>query len=219
MKFSMLVPCGRCGHQMTVETTGEDSYPDARCSECGTTTWVTDDGRVSRRAIYRAEVELVNKDWSLAIVLSAMSVECELAYLYSKWKMLEANLVPAEVTPAHTEQWEDEFRLLQGGVAGKLDGVTQLLTGETFCDFVNRRTEIASMIQKTYPNVGNRSWKTFFVEELFRKRNKILHSGQVLFGEAEAQACVRMATSLLQIVNEIDKERYTRFDEELRSRL
>jgi hypothetical protein len=183
------------------------------------TTWVTDDGRVSRRAICRAEVELVNKDWSLAIVLSAMSVECELAYLYSKWKMLEANLVPAEVTRAHTEQWEDEFRLLQGGVAGKLDGVTQLLTGETFCDFVDRRTEIASMLQKTYPNVGNRSWKAFFVEELFRKRNKILHSGQVLFGEAEAQACVRMATSLLQIVNEIDKERYTRFDEELRSRL
>ncbi len=64
---------------MLVETTAHDQYPDARCSGCHMVTCVIDDGRVSWRAISRAEIELQHEDWSLAIILSAMSVEFELA--------------------------------------------------------------------------------------------------------------------------------------------
>lgn len=174
--------------------------------------------RISRRALCRAEAELLGEDFSLAIILSAMAVECELAFLYSKWKMLDADLIPSEVTQSQRNAWEDEFRKLKGGVGGKLDGVTRLMTSETFNEFLNRRNGLKSTLQAVYPNMGNRSPSVFFVEELFRKRNKILHSGQVQFGQAEAEACVRMAMSLLQIIVEIDRERYTRLDEELRKK-
>ena len=218
MKFSMLIPCPKCGERLTVETKADEPFPNPQC-ECGAFIWlVQSDMRVSRRALCRAEVELLSGDFSLAIILSAMAVECELAFLYSKWKMLDANLIPSEVTPSHTESWENEFRKLLGGVGGKLDAVTQLMTSETFDSFLARRNELATALQKAYPNKGATSPRTFFVLHLFRKRNKILHSGQVHFGKPEAEASVRLAMSLLQIIGEIDKERIARLDKELQSK-
>ena len=216
MKFPMVVTCPSCKKRLVVEAEGSKPYPNPHC-ECGAAIYLLQsDMRVSRRAFCRAEVELSEEDFSLAIILSAMAVECELAFLFSKWKMLEARLLPNEVTQAHSNSWEQEFRKMKG-VSGKLDAATQLMTGETFDAFLVRRAGLASDLQQKYQNLGNRSPSKFFVEELFRKRNKILHSGHTEFGKPEAEGCVKMATGLLQVIAEIDKERYTRFDMELRS--
>ena len=99
-----------------------------QCSNCQLPIWVIDDGTVSSRVFCRAEVELGRDDWSLAIILSAMSVECELAYLYSKWRALDANLLPSEVKPIQVELWEEEFRKLST-ISRRLDGVSDLLAG------------------------------------------------------------------------------------------
>ena len=105
MKFSMLIPCPKCGQRLTIETKGDNPFPNPQC-ECGAFIWlVQSDMRVSRRALWRAEAELLSGDFSLAIILSAMAVECELAFLYSKWKMLDANLVPSKVTPSERGQF------------------------------------------------------------------------------------------------------------------
>ncbi len=218
MKFLMLIPCPKCGERLTVETKGDEPFPNPQC-ECGAYIWlVQSDMRVSRRALCRAEAELLTGDFSLAIILSAMAVECELAFLHSKWRMLDANLIPSEVTPSHAESWENDFRKVLGGFSGKLDAVTQLMASETFDSFLARKNELAAALQKAYPNKGATSPSKFFVRELFRKRNKILHSGEVQFGKPEAEACIRMAMSLLQIIGEIDKERIARLDKELRSK-
>ncbi len=218
MKFPMLVPCPTCGKRLTVETKGNEPYPDLQC-ECGATIYVVQSSiPVSRRVLCRAEAELLGEDFSLAIILSAMCVECELAFLHSKWKMLDAGLIPCEVTQTHTDAWEEEFRRVQGGITGKLDCITQLLVGENFDAFLVRRTDLATVLQQIHQNIGARSPKSYFAEELFRKRNKILHFGQAQFGKPEAEGCVRMAMSLLQIIGEIDKERYMRFDKSLDQR-
>jgi len=211
----MVLTCPSCKKRLIVQAEGSKPYPNPHC-ECGATIYLLQsDMRVSRRVFCRAEVELSDEDFSLAIILSAMAVECELAFLFSKWKQLEGRLLSHEVTQAHTNLWEQEFRKLKG-VSGKLDAATQLMTGETFDAFLQRRADLASRLQKNHANIGNRSASKFFVEELFRKRNKILHSGNTEFGKHEAEACVKMATTLLRIIAEIDKERYTRFDEELK---
>lgn len=213
MKFTMLVPCPKCGNRLTVEAKGNDPYPDPQC-ECGAPIWIVQsDMRVSRRILCRAEAELLDQDFSLAIILGAMSIECELTFFVLKYKMLDAKLIPSEVKQVNTDEWEEEFRKIQSGIGGKLDGITQLLLGETFDTFLSRRNDLAAALQQIHRNLGTRSPKAYFAEELFRKRNKILHSGQVLFGKPDAEACVRMAMSLLQIIGEIDKERYVRFDE------
>jgi hypothetical protein len=216
MKFPMVVTCPSCKKCLVVEAEGSKPYPNPRC-ECGATIYLLQsDMRVSRRVFCRAEVELSDEDFSLAIILSAMAVECELAFLFSKWKQLEARLLPNEVTQAHTNLWGQEFRKLKG-VSGKLDAATLLMTGETFDAFLMRRADLASWVKQNHPNIGNRSASKFFVEELFRRRNKILHSGHTEFGKLEAEPCVKMATTLLRLIAEIDKERYTRFDEELKT--
>lgn len=218
MKFRMLVPCPNCGKRLTVETRGDDRYPDPHC-ECGAAIWlVQSDMRVSRRALARAEAELHDEDYSLAIILAAMAVECELAFLFSKWKMLDADLLPSEVTPAHSEAWETEFRKVLHGVGGKLDAVTRFLTNSTFDDFIARNKKLSALLPQVYPNMRSRKPKTFFVQELFRRRNKILHSGQVQFTKEDAEACTKMAMSLLQILAEIDNERYRHFEEELKAK-
>ena len=216
MKFPMVVTCPSCKKRFVVEAEGSKPYPNPHC-ECGAAIYLLQsDMRVSRRAFCRSEVELSEEDFSLAIILSAMAVECELAFLFSKWKMLEERLLPNEVTQVHSDSWEQEFRKMKG-VGGKLDAATQLMTGETFDAFFVRRADLASRVQQICPNMGSRSPSKFFVEELFRKINKIPHSGHIEFGKPEAEACVKMATGLLQVIAEIDKERCTQFDKELRS--
>lgn len=212
----MVVTCPGCKTRLVVEAEGSKPYPNPRC-ECGATIYLLQsDMRVSRRVFCRAEVELSDEDFSLAIILSAMAVECELAFLFSKWKQLESRLLPNEVTQAHTNLWEHEFRKLKG-VSGKLDAATLLMTGETFEAFLMRRADLASWLKQNHPNIGKGSASKFLVEELFRKRNKILHSGHTEFGKLEAEACVKMAATLLRMIAEIDKERYTRFDQEMKT--
>jgi hypothetical protein len=216
VKFPMLVPCRRCGNELTIETTGDERYPDVQCSSCQLPIWIIDDGTVSSRVFCRAEVELGRDDWSLAIILSAMSVECELAYLYSKWKALDANLVPSEVKPIQVELWEEEFRKL-GTISRRLDAVSDLLAGCTFDSFLALRPDVLSALSKTHPRLGTSS-KDFFIKELFWTRNKILHSGKVQFGSSEAAACVKTAMTMIQIIRLIDRDRYLRLEEELKAR-
>lgn len=168
MKFPMVVTCPSCKKRLVVEAEGSKPYPNPRC-ECGATIYLLQsDMRVSRRVFCRAEVELSDEDLSLAIILSAMAVECELAFLCSKWKQLEARLLPNEVTEVHTNLWEQEFRKLKG-VSGKLDATTLLMTGETFDAFLMRRADLASRLKQNHPNIGNGSASKFFVEELFAR--------------------------------------------------
>jgi hypothetical protein len=216
MKFAMIVPC-KCGTKNIAETTGDNSYGTVYCANCHVPTHVIDDHRISRRSFARAEVELTKEDWSLTIILSAMSVETELAYLHSKWKALDADLLPNEITKVDAEAWEEAFRKLWT-LVGRLDGVAELLVGEGFDSFLLRRSELTDTLKNSYPNLGTRTPKQFFSEELFHRRNKILHSGQVQFGKLDAELCLSIARSMLQILNEIDKERYTRFDKELHSK-
>jgi hypothetical protein len=158
-------------------------------------------------------VELGREDWSLAIILGAMSVECELAYLYSKWKALDADLAPHEVKPSLRESWETEFDKLWS-ISGKLDAVSKLLTGHGFDFFVSHKPDVLSTPQQTYSHLEV-SPKDFFIQALFWKRNKILHSGKVQFGKAEAETCVKVALNMIQIMRLMDKDRGVRFVSQL----
>jgi hypothetical protein len=220
MKFQALTRCQGCGERLTAEMKGSEPYPDLRC-ECGAVMYAVEPcgTPISRRLFCRAQAELLGEDFSLAIILSAISVECELAFLYSKWRMLGVGLIPSEVTPADTAAWEEGFRKLPGGLSNKLDEVTRLLTGVSFDLFIANRNDLTNVVRLVHPDIGMKSPRAFFVQELFWKRNRIMHSGYVQYGKPDAEACVRIAMSLLQIIREADKERYTRLDDELRGRL
>jgi hypothetical protein len=48
--------------------------------------------------------------------------------------------------------------------------------------------------------------KEFFIKELLHKRNKIVHFGEINFQKADAEMCLRLATTLAEILRGMDAE-------------
>jgi len=49
--------------------------------------------------------------------------------------------------------------------------------------------------------------KVLLVEELFRRRNKIVHFGKIDFEPPDAEVCFELATTLSKILAAMDAER------------
>lgn len=209
MKFSFPVPCSRCGETFDVNVTAMPTPKSVQCPKCDLTIWLVEPlGNVVGMAILgRASAELKNGDCTLAIVLGAMAVECELAYLFMKWKGVDlmSSRMP---TDADEEEWEREWREDARTVAARLDRVSSLLTGQPFDSFLSQRGELLQALHTRYPVSQNSpSPKEFFVKELFHKRNKIVHSGKIDYQQADAQMCYTLAATLTQILAAMDVHR------------
>lgn len=199
MKSSFPFKCG-CGYELTFETTGTDKFPDTSCPKCHSPIWIIDNGVVSTRVFNKAFEQLKAGDYTLAIILSAMAVECDLARLYVKWK--EIDLIPAGVmTPSQTEKdsWEETLRSWMG-IAVRLDKVCEFLTKEVLDSFISNRPDLKQAIHITHPaSVPCGSFNQFFQEHLFWKRNQVVHFGRINFERPDAEECLQLAATLLKI--------------------
>jgi hypothetical protein len=131
MKSKFTVTCS-CGQQSTVETTGTQDPKDLQCSACGTAFWfVRPLGNfVGTRILGRASAELQNKDFTLAIVLSAIAVECELARLFMKWNEVDL-LDTRRATQADTDAWSEKWNKWTRIVV-RLDKASALMVGDSY---------------------------------------------------------------------------------------
>jgi hypothetical protein len=50
------------------------------------------------------------------------------------------------------------------------------------------------------------SAKEFLIKELFHRRNKIVHFGEINFQRADAEMCLKLATTLSQSLRAMDAE-------------
>ncbi|HEV2232779.1 MAG TPA: hypothetical protein VGV68_05165 [Terriglobia bacterium] len=217
MKSSVTIPCD-CGRQLTLESSGTQPFISPVCPNCHTTIFVIEPrgNPISIRILNRAWAELENKDFTLVIVFSAMAVECELAYLFFKWKELElsATRTPAE---ADKNEWEKQWRDCLS-VTARLDEVSKLLTEEAFGSFLSHNGALLKPLHNKFPNSRNpASLKDFLQKEFFDKRNKIVHRGQINFQQADAEQCFSLAATLRQILSEMDSQRNKRLQAELKA--
>jgi hypothetical protein len=207
MKSSFTVTCG-CGEAFPLNAIGTQFPKDAQCPKCRLAIWLVEPlGNVVGMTILgRAATELKNGDWTLAIVLGAMAIECELVYLFMKWRRID--LMSARMpTDTDQEEWEQQWRDDVRTIAARLDKVSRLLTGQAFDSFLSKHTELLQTIQSRYPAYkGVTSPKDFFVRELFHRRNKIVHLGEIDFQQADAEMCFTLATSLSQILASMDAQ-------------
>jgi hypothetical protein len=208
MKFSFPVTCG-CGETFPVNSSGTQFPKDAQCPKCHSTIWLVEPlGNVVGMAILgRAAKELKNGDWTLAIVLGAMAVECDLVYLFMKWNRID--LMSAR-TPndADDEGWEKQWRDDVRTVAARLDKVSGLLTGQPFDSFLSQNSGLLQAVHARYPaSKGAASPKDFFIKELFHRRNRIVHFGEIDFQRPDAEMCFTQATTLSQILAAMDAQR------------
>ncbi len=201
----------QCGYQLVVETTGTKPLKDTECPNCHTPIWFVAPlaDVVGVRIMNRAWAELAKEDFTLTIVLSAMAIECELARQYGKWKGIDLsiaqniNVFQAQRNP----QWAKEWREFQT-TSRRLDEISKLLTCKTFDSFLSSNSDLSKVIAAEFPGIsGCSSAKKFFIQELFHRRNRILHGGEVDFNELEARACFGLAAALFRIKTTMDLHR------------
>jgi hypothetical protein len=213
MKFSFPITC-QCGHKMTMETSGTGDPKEQQCPECFTAFYFVQPlgNVVGMRIFNRAWSELQNGDFTLVIVLSAMAVECELARLFFKWH--EVDLFPVHIaTQADKDGLEKAWRKWIS-IAVRLDKVSTLLTGKSFDSFLSHKPEFLKSISAKYPTLTvGASSKEFFIKELFYKRNKIVHAGEINYQQPDGDMCFTLANALLGILEAMDKQRIKAMDE------
>ena len=213
MKFSFPVTCG-CGETFSVHVSGTQFPKDAHCPKCHSQIWLVEPlGNVVGMAILgRAATEFKNGDWTLAIVLGAMAVECDMAYLFMKWNRID--LMSTKMpTDADAEAWEKQWRDEVRTVAARLDKVSALLTGHTFDSFLSQNKALLQHVHTRYPaSKSEPSTKKFFITELFHRRNRIVHFGDINFQQTDAEMSLTLATSLSQILSAMDAHRRKALD-------
>ena len=215
MKYLIPVSCS-CGESFAKDVVGTQVPETVYCPRRGSPIHlVAPLGNVVAMAILsRARTEFENGDWTLTVVLGAMGVECELVFLFMKWSRLDYEILSnRDATDAEEEafekQWRDDFRT----IAAKLDKVSNLLTGQAFDSFLSQNSRLLQDVRARYSAFNNyKSAKEFFIEELCRKRNKIVHSGKIDFQKSDAEMCLTLAMALYWILVEMDMTRRTTLD-------
>lgn len=207
MKSTVSITC-QCGHHMTLVASGTQDPEENQCPKCHTPFWFIQPlgNFVGIRIFNRAWAELENKDFTLLIVLSAMAVECELARLFIKWNEIDV-MDKTMPTQADRDGWAEQWRKwTQIGV--RLDKVSTLLTGEDFDSYLAHNPGLLKSVQATYPTFAvGASTKDSFIKDIFHKRNKIVHQGEIDFQQADAEMCFTLAAALFDILKDMDGKR------------
>lgn len=211
MKFPIPIRC-QCGNEWTIFAVGNETPESTHCDKCGLTVHLINSAFVSTKVFVKAQRETQDGDFSLGIILSAMSVECELARLFFKWKEIDGGYVPADVTPAIINRFEAEFRKLLR-IEDKLDAVSKLLTYKTLAQFFKANDAMQNWIKTEQPVLVKQSLKTYMQENLFWKRNRVIHSGKVDFKKEDSTKALAVATVLLRLLQAMDVERIKELDE------
>lgn len=153
----------------------------------------------------RARQELLRGDITIATLLSAVAVEAEMAYLFFKWKAIDSQKVPPNITPEDRNQWEDEWANMRS-IGKRLDELSRLLTGKPFDEFARSNKKLLESALTGYnPAV---SIKDFLQDQVFDKRNYIAHYGKIDFQEADGKQSLSLATALLNLLHAMDAKRY-----------
>lgn len=215
MKTTMPFLC-RCGESLKVEATGTALPQDIHCPKCGIAPWFIPPLRnvVGLLALGRAHSELTNGDFTLTVILSAMAVECEMSRLFVKWNgidQMRANQTGIMPTQAEEDLWIDEWRSFSR-IKRRLDEVSKLLTALDFNEFISQNSGLLSGISGKYPGLKSQTPKDFFQQELFNKRNNVVHHGEIDFKKADGEMCFLLASALTDILKEMDNKRIAALD-------
>lgn len=189
--------------------------PDTFCSICSATIWRKQDGQTRTKTLNNAWKEFEAGDFTLAIMLSAVAVECELGRVFAKWKSIDSGLLTGSPSAFQKNQWVAEFRY---GAFESLDRVCDFLTGQDFDPFVFSRSDLTCAIQERHPaSASAKSLRKFFSTSLFWRRAEIVHGGRTDFGTEDAEEALRCALTLFYIISEMDFARRRTTEQNLRN--
>jgi hypothetical protein len=197
---------------MPLEVSGSQLPEYAKCSDCDASISLVQPlgNIVTMLLTARAKQELAHNDITICTLLSAVAVEAEMSYLYLKWRAIESQKLPADQTLEDKKQWEEECTNMRS-ISKRLDELSRLLTGKPFDEFACLNKELFKPSLIGYKPAT--SFKDFFQEQFFQKRNQIVHYGKIDFGEADGTQSLSLATALLDLFRAMDTRRINILDE------
>jgi len=218
MKFTVPISCSVCGRDFSALGYGQLTFPPATCT-CGATIHVFDPLTISvvgERLLYRSQAELQSGDFTMPIICGAMAVETALTRVYLKWREIEHGYGTA--TDADRKAWEGDYfnGVRPGGFAKSANFVSGYLTGKSFDSYVD---DLAAR-SGTALAVPVIEMKTAHINaELFKRRNRIMHWGNVEYTKQDAQKAFEAAQSAFAVLRVMDKDKADAADRKMRTDL
>jgi hypothetical protein len=216
MKFSVPVVCPSCNSEFAALGVAEERIPAAECPNCANVIHITDPlslSIVAERLLYRSQNELDAGDYTFSIVSSAIAIEAALTQVFMKWKCIDyVRANGKQPTDKIKQTWEDEYRNeTRGSFKASAKFVSRFLCDKTFDQFVNgllARVKPAATIKAGFPSNKSHLRSNHIYEELFVRRNRIMHRGQVDYRKADASVALEAARTAFTILKAMDKDRY-----------
>jgi hypothetical protein len=226
MKFTVPVGCSSCGCNFAAPGCGGMEFPPAQCPRCGVQIHILDPLTISiiaDRLLLRSQSEIDGRDFTISIICSAMAVECALTQVFIKWKGLD-HFRSTGQQPTSTEQdtYEQEYRkkASPGGFAKSADFVSFFLVGKKYDDFVADfvdKSKESELIKAGFPQYASQMKSENIHKQLFVKRNRIMHWGEVTFDKDDASAGLAAAGAAISALKVMDREKYLAMEREWRS--
>jgi len=145
-----------------------------------------------------------------------MAVETALTRVYLKWREIEHGYGTA--TDADREAWEGDYfnGVRPGGFAKSANFVSGYLTGKSFDSYVD---DLAAR-SGTALAVPVIEMKTAHINaELFKRRHRIMHWGNVEYTKQDAQKAFEAAQSAFAVLRVMDKDKADAADRKMRTDL
>jgi hypothetical protein len=160
----------------------------------------------------------------MTIICSAMAVETALTRVFLKWREIKHGFPATATTEADRKTWGKEYRkgVGKGGFANSANFVSNYLTGKSFDDFVDdslKRSKTVTRIKAGLTGAETHMKTAHISSELFNRRNRIMHWGNVKYQKDDAQKAFVAALNSLAVLKVMDKKKADVFDRELRAML
>jgi hypothetical protein len=217
MNIPLQLKCPSCGALRAQRVHLNNPSLDFTCEKCGSTCYGVSglDVTVGVLILVRSRHELeIEKDYDMGIVLAATAFECELSWLYCKWRGIEAMGANAALSP---EDCEKELRAM-GSVADKITKVSGMLYQGGIEKFVADSASWSGTVNGKRPSLHIGWLAKDFQQTVFWLRNKVLHQGQANHTREDAAKCCSIAELGIRILKAMDNERRMALERGIRSR-
>lgn len=204
VKVPFHIRCMECGETTTVEVNLDDHAIDGTAA-CGHYNHGLLDVSftVGTRLLARARHEFAERDdYSMAIVFSAMAVDCALSRAYFKHAKIAGYQRMEEIPDADIEA---EVRKL-GGIRSKIEAVFATLGEDGLRGFFGRHQEIAEIVRTNFPSLSCEVYAQDVERELFWRRNRIVHFGEARLDRDVAIRCLNIATLTVEMIDVLDRD-------------
>jgi hypothetical protein len=160
-------------------------------------------------------------DYTLSIICSAIAVECALTRVFLKWKETESlGKSGSWGTDVEKKAWEKEYRK-NSRFIDSANFVSNTLVGKQFDDFVvdfltTNKDHHGILIKAGLPRVVSQTKLKYFQNEIFDRRNRIMHWGEVGYQQSDAAPCLSAAIGIINILKLMDRLRCEKMERDWR---